>query len=725
MPRLPSVIDLGQRPTPSAPSGVTQRNVAQTGGVEYEAVQRSANVFSNMLAEYKDRVDRTRAEEAFNQLRSQQLDLTIGDDGFRNKKGSSAVNSNLLTTYQDRFDGVAKSIEDSLGNDDQKRLFRSRADVSNLQFKEDILRHVAAEADVQAKQTFAGTLDVETRNATVRYDEPASIALSMERINQAIDSEAERNKWAPEYAQAQKRDAASKVNAGVIGTALAAGNIVYAKQWFDDHRDNIDPSVAATLERSVADAEQKELANGYRTDYLNNRDSFDGLKGLESVVSRDKKLSEDRKNVLLNSILSRMDVLENRNRMQRDNQIREISSQLDKYEAMTLKGFEITPDQILQVMAMTRGTELEDKGKSLIQTAIATNQFRVASPLQKEQMVNNLEANIRRSPTPDKVDLLGKYKSIADNQSKMIKETPVEFAYQQGIANQPIIDISNPENSAEEMQYQAHVAKGVSADYGAPLKPLMSQQVNEITRFLKNSTTDKKIEWLGSFKRSLGDDNASYVAAMGQIAKDDPVTAIAGDFAGKGRDQQARLILEGQALLRPPTQEDGRPAQGKLWPMPPQKDINEIFQDFEGEAFVSSPDYRNAVLQASMAVYAKMAQEQNINDGELDDDLFEDAIKIVAGDIEKYNGVKTIVPYGMNPSDFEDEIKRRINYMDITDRFAPGMNADKALDFPLETIGDGKYLMSTGTGYVVDKEGKPIVIDFNQEMRAVRGIIKQ
>ena len=715
MPRLPSV-DQFQRATPQSTGGVVGYRTVGTGGVEGQSLAQTAAQFQQVYQQEQDRIDKTRAEEAFNTLRSKQLDLTIGDaEGFRNKRGSDAINTPLMPEYLGKFDSATQDIESSLGNDRQKELFRQRANVSQLQFKEDLLQHLQKESGTQAQQVFAGTLDVETQNATANWHDPQAVALSQERIRNAVAQEANRLGSPPEATAATMRDAESKVHAAVIGQALASNDIQYAKEWFDKFRDQIDVGTAKATEHAVRDAEQKQLSNGYRSDFIGARDDMRGLRNLEASIQKDEVLDEDRKNALLGPIASRMDVLMHRAEMRRDQTMRQVERMIGKLENMTLQGFEVSPDQALAVLSMTKGTELEAQGKQLVQTAAATREFRLSTPARQEGMLTALESNTREHPSPERVELLGKFKTIADNQKRQIQDSPVKFAFDQGLAQPQNIDFSNPEAVSDQINQQIQVARGMNQVYGAPVKPLLPEQVRDIRARLDRASPEQKMEWFGGLRRSVGADASSYSAMMSQVAPDDPVLAIAGEFSGKGRSEPARLMLQGQELLRPKTKEDGKPDQGKLWPMPADKDLRSQFQSAEGDVFAGKGAFRDASYQATLAIYAKMSEEAGDTKGVLDSNRFEKAMKMAVGEVTGYRGRQTILPYGMEYSDFKRSMNLRIDDIVRTGRLAEGVNSSKLRDMPVDAIGDGRYSFRVGSGYLVDKNGKRVEVNFNLE----------
>jgi hypothetical protein len=87
---------------------------------------------------------------------------------------------------------------------------------------------------------------------------------------------------------------------------------------------------------------------------------------------------------------------------------------------------------------------------------------------------------------------------------------------------------------------------------------------------LKGAPAEQKRQWFSGLAQAAGNDYEGYSAVMAQLAPDDPVTAVAGTYAYRGRTEASDLMLRGQAILNPVRKEDGKPDHGKLWPMPPE-----------------------------------------------------------------------------------------------------------------------------------------------------------
>lgn len=664
----------------------------------------------------EDRINTLRAEDAYTKLQERRLELTVGEQtGFTQQRGAAAVTRPILTEWGRRFQDAETEISAALSNDEQRTRFKRRADVSRLGYQEDMLRHLARESDVYAREVYEGTVATEARNASVHWDSPADVQASLVRVTSAVEDRAERLGWSPAYKQAVLQDESSKIHAGVIGQALASGRYRYAEEWFNKNRESIDTATAKVLERQVADGAQREKAAFYRNQFLAQRDSIPALEELSKQVSGDAGLDLDRQNVLIGPILSRIETLQNKREIERERRLRLLERGVNKLNARTLAGFEPSADEFAPYILAAKGTDLEQEVRGAIALAAGTREFRLSTPPTQERMLNDIEARARTNPASVDPKILGALKTIHESQQTLLRESPVTFAYRQGLADPVPIDWAKPADQAERVIARIGTARGMTQVYGTELKPLLPNEAAEIRARLTGAKTEDQMAWFGNLRMAVGADGAGYSAMMGQIAPDEPALALAGEYSGKGRVDAARLILDGQKILRPPRRSDGTPDQGKLWPMPPDLDIRTRFQSAEGNAFGGNAKYRSMVEQATRAIYAKMSEEAGDATGVINSRRFEDAFRLATGGVESYRGRSVVLPYGMEFSDFRRGLESRIADIGRSGRLTEGLTESQLRDIPLDAIGDGRYAFRVGNGYLVDRQGRKIVVNFNLE----------
>lgn len=706
----------------------TQLQISREQKAEAERIAREQKI-------EQDKVDTLRAEEAFTSLREKQLDLTVGqENGFAHQRGAAAVNRPLLPEWTKRFEDASKEVAGSLANDTQRQRFGQRAAVAKLQFQEDLLRHLAKEGDTYAKEVYDGTLATEQRNAVARWDSPNDVALSLDRVARAVEDRADRNSWAPELREGVLREEQGKIHRAVVQQALAAGNYQYAQTWAKAHEGDVDAGTAAQITRAVEDGTQRQISASYRGEFLAAQDNPKALRELQTRVTADQTLDEMRRNSLIGPIQSRIQVLDHKAELANERRLRTIERGINQLNASTLAGFEPSAAQFAPYIAAAKGTELEGELRSAMNLANATRQFRTQPPVIQERMLTEAEAAARANP--DKFDLrvLGAWRQIHETQRTMLREDPSTFAQRQGLV-EPLkpLDLRTPESAAQGLAQRFSLGRALARQYGAPFKPFSREDTALLQTELSTGNVDQKRNLLRLLSQAAGTDTSGYMAVMGQIAPDQPVTAIAGARAAGGATAAADLLLRGEAILRPGMKADGKPDGSGLLPMPPEQDLRGRFDGLVRDAFAGKPEQRNAHYQAAKAVYAALSVDAGDRDTKImNADRWETAIETAIGKITNFKGRRIVLPERMDEGGFKDGLRERINALVASGRLDPSWTASRLRDLPLENAGDGLYTFRSGDGVLLGRPAnaaagstakpEPVVIDFNVNVPSVGAI---
>ncbi len=264
MARLPGAEALGERPVPQLPRRTPM--VAQyRPGTGFEAVNAQAlshsgedlQVAANYVLRAQEQHDALRAEEAATVLRAKQLDMSFGEKGFTKLLGGSAVNRPILKEYGGEFDQAAAGIAASLDNDYQRTLFQRRAQVSGLQLREDIARHVVQQSNVYAKDVFDAKLDTEVKTAAARWSVADGAAVPLLNIDSAIQSYADHAGKSPEWVTDVRGKARAAVYSAQINQALVsdpANGPFIARTLYRSYHSALDPNTRAVLEHKITAA---------------------------------------------------------------------------------------------------------------------------------------------------------------------------------------------------------------------------------------------------------------------------------------------------------------------------------------------------------------------------------------------------------------------------------------------------------------------------------------
>lgn len=737
MPRLPDTLGALPTPQPSAAVATPQygepgeAQVARSMEASAGQLEHAGNELFQAFKQEKARVDKARVEDAFNELRNAQLDLTVGqENGFMNIKGGAAVKQPLLKDFTGKLSTNAKLISDSLQNDEQRQAFKAHADVAQSQFAHDILTHVYRQNEVYQKEVFEGTVKSEENIASTHWDAPMVVNSSLVRVDAAVDARADqmgigRDKEGMMIRDEMKKEEFSKIHATVLNQAIATKQYNYAADYFKNYQNELTDATRKSAQKALEDAGQKQVFDGFQSAFLASKDSGKGLSQLYTAVNSDKVMDESRKNILIGRIQSRMELLENRAERERDRAERALQKDIDGVVSLSMQGFDPTPEQLQSLANRAKGTPLQADVNNMVATANFMGKFRLMNPQQQAATVREWNAVARENPNKFNVTLAGKLKTVSDNMQKQVAEDPVSFTIAQGFvkpedpAAQPL-SLKQPD--AAQLSARFTLARSVAANYGQPtIKPLTSDEVSALQNALANAKPEEKRAYFGMLASASQGDTEGYAAMMAQLAPKAPTVAFAGlayarKYATTTGASVSDLVLRGHSLLNP---KEGMDGDGKkLFKLPEgadRKTMTTLFNDQIGDVAIGRAEYRHQVEQTAMEIYAALSEKDKDGfSGVLDTDRWKASIDLATGGTYKYNSRTIVAPWGMPVGKFKDGVSERLKVMEATGGLPEGLTASKVSGMPLINIGDGKYVVMAGDSVLVGKDKKDVVIDFNK-----------
>lgn len=376
------------------------------------------------------------------------------------------------------------------------------------------------------------------------------------------------------------------------------------------------------------------------------------------------------------------------------------------------------------------------------------NALKLAPPEQMAAMVERYKPQ----PGAPGYDLATKrYDAIvkaAEAVTQKRQADPILYAQQAKIGNAGPLDFNDQAKFGAEIGRRQGVAATMQQTYGAPYQLLSKPEAQTLSQGFERMTTQQKVGYLETIRRSITDPLA-YRAIMQQIAPDSPVTAMAGMILSKQTEvtrsswfglskevfpsqDVASVVLEGEALMNPGKAAKAEGGTGKAFPMPKDQDLRDAFANQVGKAFAGDPNGAAFAMQAVKAYYAgKSARDGDVS-GALDAGRLKDAITAVIGGVTDVNGKGEVIrPWGMDESLFKNAAKNAFDKA-IEANGYKGTQLDVWGSYGLQSAGDSKYLVRTGTGYLVGKTGRPIVLDLGAptvstferiDNRTVQGVV--
>jgi len=257
MPRVP--VYNQQQVAPRAMPLPMQSGISTTVPDGTQALARGLGQVAEVFAREQAYADELRVEDAVNQLRERQLDLTLGQqNGFTNIKGRNVLpgpdGQGLSQRYTQQFEGVARELEGTLANDAQKALFRRYAARSGIEFRSALMRHENAEIENWRKSVLDGVVAVESDNAAKNWNNPEAINLSRSRIDLNLARMREAEGIPADQLEKLRGEAMTRLHMGVINQMVGNRQVDAAARYLETYGDEIAADQALKA-RKVIEAE--------------------------------------------------------------------------------------------------------------------------------------------------------------------------------------------------------------------------------------------------------------------------------------------------------------------------------------------------------------------------------------------------------------------------------------------------------------------------------------
>ena len=300
VPKVPTYDQFTVQPSDAALPRFSAPDMPIVAGKEATALGEGMMKLGNAASHYAEKIqaeaNQLRVIDATNEAVKAQLALTYDkDNGFLNFKGKAALerpdNKPLDVEFTEKFENQLAIIEEKLGNDQQKKMFRQASAGLTRQFMGSVNSHVAAEYKDYQVGVQNGVIDVATQKMTLNWGDPKMVA---EQQNLIKAAQAERDKnLPPEQREANLVKALSPGNTAVISAAVDAGNTTYAKEYLTQNAQYITPENRLVLARAVETGDFEARTQKFAEDIYTEAKG-DKTKALQLARERYSGKDEDR-----------------------------------------------------------------------------------------------------------------------------------------------------------------------------------------------------------------------------------------------------------------------------------------------------------------------------------------------------------------------------------------------------------------------------------------------
>lgn len=299
-------------------------------------------------------------------------------------------------------------------------------------------------------------------------------------------------------------------------------------------------------------------------------------------------------------------------------------------------------------------------------------------------------------------------------------------------------DLQSPDALKQALIRREDVAQKYSAKWGTPLRIFSNAEAKGLGDMLSKMDPKAEVDYLGKMYEATSGHPDIYNAALGQLFPYSPTAQFSGvlmqydkliakehwitsDDKVNAKDV-ASLALAGAAARRTSkVTAKGITNEVKGMPMPPdegEQGMRTAFNSITGTAYAGHPDVATQMYDIAKDVYAGLMAQKGNYTGTLDSDAWAKAISLATGGISNFNNSTVPRPWGMNSDQFQDEAKTR-----LMDAIKARSNAkgdaeffynQNVNQFGLQNAGFGRYYVTQGNGFFLDRSGKPVMLDFTK-----------
>lgn len=308
------------------------------------------------------------------------------------------------------------------------------------------------------------------------------------------------------------------------------------------------------------------------------------------------------------------------------------------------------------------------------------------------------------------------------------KSDPIQFSLSSGQA-QPV-DLSNQNNFGQSLALRASQVGSLSQAFGTPLTFFSKDEANQIGTFFRDAPVSQQSAYLDTIHKSTGGGKV-YMAALQQISVNAPSAAVAGILMDKpggivaeknwfNPDISVSPVVASQTILAGAAARKGS-KEAKGMTMPKDLEMRQEFTDQVQDAFAGDAQGAAMAYEVAKDYYAGMLASKGNFSGELDNNVWKQAINVATGGVYDYNGQgNVLLPWGMSEEQFDSQVDQAWQ----TQVVQAGVNAP-AGQYGLQSFGDSQYLIKLGAGFLLQKDGTPVVLDLGQQRQRFGGDIPQ
>lgn len=260
MPVVPVYNNLTSQLNPTPNVGVRAPDIPDVAGTQAQALgqaaTRTGDAISRIALDAQQQANQVRVNDAMNKAVEAKLRLTYDpNEGFIHLKGDAALTrpdgQSLDNEYVQKLGTQLGEIESSLGNDAQKLAFQQQSRELVTQFRGLINKHVSREYGDYQNSVQDGTIKTAGAQMALSWGDPDAVAQGSNAIKAAVAEKGRLQGWSGQETEANMMTALSPAHAAVIGAAVDAGKLDYAREYFNQVSPELTPVARLQIQKTL------------------------------------------------------------------------------------------------------------------------------------------------------------------------------------------------------------------------------------------------------------------------------------------------------------------------------------------------------------------------------------------------------------------------------------------------------------------------------------------
>ncbi|EJO2705733.1 hypothetical protein NRE95_001179 [Salmonella enterica] len=403
---------------------------------------------------------------------------------------------------------------------------------------------------------------------------------------------------------------------------------------------------------------------------------------------------------------------------------------------------EIPVQNFINAYGADKGLKIYEQYQNLNKLGNAIGQLWDKSPQEIQTLLEQSKPHTEDAAGDGYANKVANYNALTQAAGHILEQRtkdPINFLIANGHmdALKPE-DLQSPDALKNALIRRQDAAQEYSRKFGTPLRIFSNAEAKGIGDMLSKMDPKAEVDYLGKMYEATFDHPDSWNAALGQLFPYSPTSQFSGvlmhydkliakehwltsDDKVNAKDVASLALAGAEARRTSKVTAGGVTNEVKGMPMPPdegEQGMRTAFNNIIGNAYAGHPEVMSQVYDISKDVYAGLMAQKGNYTGALDADAWAKAVNLTTGGITKFNNSTVPLPWGMSSDQFQDEAKTRL--MDAVKSHSNGKGSAEFFysqnlnHFGLQNAGFGRYYVTLGNGFFLDRAGKPVELDFTK-----------